>query len=266
MEAGDAPVEEEALMGAKKILIHATTRYPIVSAYEFEFLMKEDVIRKRMKGCTLYLILQRPLTYMTNLRESHDGIHFDIVDDHQAPLRCHLPLIENKIAAADELMTLDVLFLKRTPDTKSPFNDVAGFKLWRENGSFVVWYSPHKFLYEVLVGSLHANIEGDPCRFLDFRVHYIGQTISQRVWKRLTGHHKLQKVLTMEGPVNEKRGNRVAWEVSLVMLSIDDFESLSDFLCAEGHEMIPKGKHHDYIDEHSKKAQETESPQTFFRR
>ena len=216
-------------MGAKKIQIHVATRYPIVSAYEFEFLKEEAVIRERMKGCTLYLVLQRSLTYMTNLRAEPDGIHFDIVDDHQPPLCCHLPLVENGIAAPGEVTELQILFLKKVPDTQPPFNDVGGFKVWREDGSFVVWYSPHKFLYEVLAGSLRANIDGDPHRFLDFRVHYIGQAFSQSIWKRLTGHHKLQRVLTMEGPLSEKRDNRVAWEVSLAMLSIEGFDEVNMF-------------------------------------
>ncbi len=222
--------EEDAMMeGAKAIKIFASTRYPIVSAYEFEFLKEEAVIQQRMNSCTLYLILQRPLTYMNNVRPEPDGIYFDIVDDHQPPLHCYLPLVENKITSPGEVSVLQVQFLKKDPDIEPPCNDVAGFKILREDGSFVVWYSPHKFLYEVLAGSLQADIDGDPHCFLDFKVHYIGQAFSQRVWKRLTSHDKLRKVLTIEGPVSEKKGNRVAWEVALAMLSIDGFDESNMF-------------------------------------
>jgi hypothetical protein len=231
--------EEDVLEGAKAIKILASTRYPIVSAYEFEFLKEEAVIQERMNSCTLYLILQRPLTYMNNVRPAPDGIYFDIVDDHQPPLHCHLPLIENGITSLGKVSELHVLFLKKDPDTELPCNDVAGFKIWREDGSFVVWYSPHKFLYEVLAGSLNANIDGDPHRFLDFKVHYIGQAFSQRVWKRLTSHDKLRKVLTIEGPVSEKKGNRVAWEVSLAMLSIDGFDEVNMFPVSEWMDLGP---------------------------
>lgn len=216
-------------MGAKKISIYAATRYPIVSAYEFEFLKKEEVVLKKIKGCTLYLILQRPLTYMANVRTSPDGIKFDIIDGHQPPLHCYLPLAENKIIHDDEEHEVQVLFLKKTPDETPPYNDVAGFKIWRQDGSFAVWYSPYKFLYEVLAGSLCAKIDGDPSKFLDFKVHYIGQAFSQRVWKRLTGHCKLQEVLTMEGPVSEKQVARAAFEVSLAMLTIEEFRELNIF-------------------------------------
>lgn len=231
--------EEDVLEGAKAIKILASTRYPIVSAYEFEFLKEEAVIQERMSSCTLYLILQRPLTYMNNVRSAPDGIYFDIVDDHQPPLHCHLPLIENGITSPGEVSELHVLFLKKDPDTELPCNDVAGFKIWRADGSFAVWYSPHKFLCEVLAGSLTANIDGDPHRFLDFKVHYIGQAFSQRVWQRLTSHDKLRKVLTIEGPVSEKKGNRVAWEVSLAMLSIDGYDEVNMLPVSEWMDLGP---------------------------
>ncbi|MEN1833874.1 hypothetical protein AAIM60_13370 [Pseudomonas lijiangensis] len=231
--------EEDVLEGAKAIQILASTRYPIVSAYEFEFLKEEAVIQERMNSCTLYLILQRPLTYMNNVRPEPDGIYFDIVDDHQPPLHCYLPLVENRITSLGEVPEFHIQFLKKDPDTEPPCNDVAGFKIWREDGTFAVWYSPHKFLYEVLAGSLKAIIDGDPHRFLDFKVHYIGQAFSQRVWKRLTSHDKLRKVLTIEGPVSEKKGNRVAWEVSLAMLSIDGFDEVNMLPVSEWMDLGP---------------------------
>lgn len=191
--------EEDVLEGAKAIKILASTRYPIVSAYEFEFLKEEAVIQERMNSCTLDLILQRPLTYMNNVRSAR----WDLLRYRRrssAPLHCHLPLIENGITSPGEVSELHVLFPKKDPDTELPWNDVAGFKIWREDGSFAVWYSPHKFLCEVLAGSLNATIAGDPHRFLDFKVHYIGQAFRQKVWKRLTSHDKLRKLLTIEVP------------------------------------------------------------------
>ena len=40
--------------------------------------------------------------------------------------------------------------------------------------------------------------------------------------------------------------------------------SLSDFLCARGHEMIPKGKQHDRNNEHAQEDQETEDAPAIF--
>ena len=41
-----------------------------------------------------------------------------------------------------------------------------------------------------------------------------------------------------------------------------DTLSLSDFLCARGHEMIPKGKHNDRSNEHDEEDQETKGTAT----
>ena len=45
----------------------ASTTYPIVSAYEFDVLQEEKVIRERWNDSTIYLIVQRPLTYFDNV-------------------------------------------------------------------------------------------------------------------------------------------------------------------------------------------------------
>jgi len=49
-------------IGIKNIKIIGTTQYPIVSAYEYEFLKAEEDVRARLSDCIIYFILQRPLT------------------------------------------------------------------------------------------------------------------------------------------------------------------------------------------------------------
>ncbi len=63
----------EKALGIKNIQILAQCAYPIVSAYEFEFLKTEAEVQALLKPCTLYLIAQRPLIYIQNLR-SEDGL------------------------------------------------------------------------------------------------------------------------------------------------------------------------------------------------
>jgi hypothetical protein len=55
--------------GIKNIEIAAATRYPIVSAYEYEFPERRGRSAAAHSGCTIYFILQRPLTYFTNVIE-----------------------------------------------------------------------------------------------------------------------------------------------------------------------------------------------------
>jgi len=70
----------ELLQGIKNIQIHARCVYPIVSAYEFEFLKSEAEVQAILKPCTIYFIVQRPLIYIQNLYSSDGLIKFEITD------------------------------------------------------------------------------------------------------------------------------------------------------------------------------------------
>lgn len=228
--------------GIKNINIVATTRYPVVSAYEYEFLKQEKVVRDRMTSSTIYLILQRPLTYFQNVSFGPGVVRFEIVDDQHPPLRCEFPLTENGICAPGEDLTVKIQYYKTEPDPQPPHNDVAGLQFYRTDGTFVVWYSPQKFLYEVLAGGLNVRIDGDVSDYLDYHVHYIGQAFSQRVWKRLTGHEKMQRILTLEGPQSAK-AQPAPFEISLLTLEVLGFDEANifqvfDFAVPDGLEPI----------------------------
>ncbi|SEJ51921.1 hypothetical protein SAMN05216201_11040 [Pseudomonas linyingensis] len=210
--------------GIKTIQIHAQTRYPVVSAYEFEFLKSEKEIQALLKPCTIYFILQRPLLYFDNLCVADGKMTFSITDDSNCPpLECTFIPSENGFCKPDEELLIDIQFYKKTPDKAEPFNDVSAFKLCTLKNVFLGWFSPSKFLYEVLDRRLKANIIGNISDYLDFQVHYIGKAFSQDIWNRLTGHHKMQSILTLEDSLNQ-RSLRAPLEISLLMLDIDGYD------------------------------------------
>ena len=215
--------------GIKTIKIHAQTRYPIVSAYEFEFLKSESGIQSLLKPCTIYFIIQRPLIYIENLRVADGSITFRITDDtNTAPLECTFIPSENGFCSPREELLVEVQFYKKTPDSEAPYNDVAGFKLFTLNGKFLGWFSPNMFLYEYLDRKLRAEVIGDVGDYLDYHVHYIGKAFSQDIWDRLTGHHKVQSILTLEDSLNN-RSLRASFEISLLMLDIDGYDEVNIF-------------------------------------
>lgn len=215
--------------GIKTIQIHAQTRYPIVSAYEFEFLKSESEIQALLKPCTIYFILQRPLLYFDNLRIADGSITFSITDDSSCqPLECTFVPSENGFCGPDEELLIDVQFFKKTPDTTAPYNDVGAIKLLTLNQNFLGWFSPSKFLYEVLDQRLKVQVVGNIADYLDFQVHYIGKAFSQDIWNRLTGHEKMQSILTLEDSLNQ-RSLRAPFEISLLMLDIDGYDEANIF-------------------------------------
>ncbi|HAS6299978.1 TPA: hypothetical protein RQL07_004382 [Vibrio vulnificus] len=225
--------------GIKNIQIHATTRYPIVSAYEFEFLKTESQVKELLKPCTIYFIMQRPVLYINNFVAKHGKISFEINDDtDSAPLICSFYPSDNGFCRSDEELLIDAQFYKKQPDLSQPFNEMAAFKIHAIDQEFLGWFSPQKFIYEFLCGGLKAKVDGCIEDYLDYTVHYIGKAFSQDIWERLTGHHKMQKILTLEDSLNTK-ALKAPFEISLLMLDIDGFDEsnifpLFDFAIPDG--------------------------------
>lgn len=213
--------------------------YPIVSAYEFDTLQEETVIRGRWDASTIYLIVQRPLTYFDNVTFDDKYIRFEIADGDKPSLPCRVNLVAAGICQDGETIDIQVGFYSDESNDQQPIRNVGGFKLYRENGDFIVWWSPQKLLYEMLVKGLEIEVaEGfDPLCFLDFKVHYIGKSFSQKVWERLTGHEKMQRILTREREVGKAPEARVQLETSLVILQITGVDDMPMLGGAADHPM-----------------------------
>lgn len=226
--------DDATFQGVRFANIYAGTVYPLVSAWEFEFLKAEDIIRERWNNCTIYMVVQRPLTYFDNVVIDDSYIRFEIADGEKPPLPCRINLVANDICKPGETVEISVEFFSKTPSQEQPLQNVGAFKIFREDGSFIVWWSPQKILYEMLVNDLEVEIaEGsNPFAFLDYKVHYIGRSFSQKVWNRLTGHEKMQRILTLEREIGASPEARAPFEISLIflnLLGLDDAPMIGSF-------------------------------------
>lgn len=211
------------MQGIKNIQISARCSYPIISAYEFEFLKTEAEVKALLKPCTIYFIVQRPLIYFNNICITKDLISFEITDRTSSkPLICSFSTVSNGFSKEDEELIIEFQFYKSTPDKCEPFNDVAGLKLIKTTNEFLLWLTPQKFIHHILTNRLNGTIDGDINRYIDYKIHYIGQSFSQDVWNRLTGHEKMQSILTLEHPIDSKT-SMASFEISLIMLDIKGF-------------------------------------------
>lgn len=215
-------VGDNEIVGVKTLAVQASVRYPIVSAYEFEFLKKESGVTDYLRPCTLYMIVQRPLMVINDLRASGGVIEFSIDDDtDSSPLRCSIDLYAAKILDrdADDDYFLHAEFFKNNGESVPPLNEVAGFKVLGGDSKFRYWVTAERFLYHVIKGTSGFAVSGDIESYMDYEVHYIGKAFDQGIWKRLTGHEKLQRILTME-PSRNARSLGAPFEVSLLMLEL----------------------------------------------
>ena len=202
--------------------------YPTVSAYEFHTLKQEEVIRERWDASTIYLIVQRPLTYFDNVVLDDIYIRFEIADGDKPSVPCRINLVAAGLCEVGEQIDIEVGFYSKTPNFEQPIRNVGGFQLYRENEEFIVWWSPQKLLYEMLIKGLEVEIaEGfDPHLFLDFKVHYIGKSFSQKVWDRLKKHEKMQSILIQEPEVGRAPEALIKLETSLIILQITGVDDM----------------------------------------
>lgn len=202
--------------------------YPTVSAYEFDTLKREAVIRERWNASTIYLIVQRPLTYFDNIVLEDMYLRFEIADGDKPSVPCRINLVAAGICQDGEQIEIKVGFYSKTPNTQQPIRNAAGFQLYRESGEFIVWWSPQKLLYEMLIKGLEVEIaEGfDPHLFLDFKVHYIGKSFSQKVWDRLKNHEKMLNILLQEPEVGRAPEALIKLETSLIILQITGVDDM----------------------------------------
>ena len=84
--------------------------------------------------------------------------------------------------------------------SKQLLNHINGLKFFSNDETFIVWFSPEKFLHNYWVGFFNANIKGNIRNFTKYKVHYIGKATDQDIWRRLTGHAALQDILSLEFP------------------------------------------------------------------
>lgn len=208
--------------------INCSLKYPVVSAWEFEQLKKENNFKKYIKPCTIYLIGQRPLLYMNNLEWSGDVVKFDIVDmNENEPLKCEINIHDAGYSSEPHSL-LAHFHNEDHGKQQQPFNNVAAFRIYDANEKFLVWYSPQKFIYEYCTGRLKSKIYGDVNKYIDYKIHYIGKSFDQLIWNRLKAHHALQTVLITERSL-DKTAALNSLEISLIMLGLDSTTGLTEF-------------------------------------
>ena len=222
--------DDEDLVGVKALKIQATVRHPIVSAYEFEFLKEEAAFLDFLKPCTLYMIIQRPLMVINDLVGDNGIIRFKIDDDTpSAPLICEIdPVVAGFVDDKAGPFELELQFFRSRDRDDLPFDELAGFKIYDHDKTFKAWVTAERFLFHCIKGSRGFRLAGEMRPYMDYTVHYIGKAFDQAVWERLTGHEKMQKVLTLEHSKNV-RSLGPAFEISLMLLAIVGIDELAAF-------------------------------------
>lgn len=218
---------ETNMMGAKNINIQVQGSYPVISAYEFEFMKELPELQDLWKESTLYLIVQRPLLYFNKLHIDEGIIKFEISDMlGNPPLSGSLDPYAAGFAREGEgfLFSVD-LYKGETKGLKS-FDYAAAFFVETKTREHLASITPQKVIHLSALKYPGYNLSGNLHDYIDYTVHYIGQSFAQDIWSRLTGHEKMQSILTRES-ILDGVTNRNSFEISLILLDVVGFSEVN---------------------------------------
>jgi hypothetical protein len=172
----------------------------------------EKEIQPILNENNLYVIAQRAELSYKNV----------VCDDKKQLLQFNLTQ-EGK----DEILKCNVPYIKEFDGVK--FMKGSGVKDFVDNARFLFFmdcnynqflFTPEQFILNVHNGIIKADIEGNYREFLKYKVHYVGKATEQDILKRLTGHSKLQRILTLETPFTY--GSLPAHEITLLLFKFFD--------------------------------------------
>lgn len=218
---------EANMMGAKNINIQVQGSYPVISAYEFEFMKELPELQNLWKESTLYLIVQRPLLYFNKLHIDEGVIKFEISDMlGNPPLSGSLDPFAGGFAREGEGFLFNVNLYKGEVKGLKSFDYAAAFSIETKTREHLASITPQKVIHLSIMKCPGYCLSGNLQDYIDYNVHYIGQSFDQDIWSRLTGHEKMQSILTRESILDEA-SNRNSFEISLILLDLVGFSEVN---------------------------------------
>ncbi|WP_305846013.1 hypothetical protein [Photobacterium kishitanii] len=131
------------LEGIKNIDIQIRSVYPVISAYEFEFLKELPEIQELWKDSTIYFIVQRPLIYFNNLHIENGVIKFEIADmNGNAPLVGSLDPYVTGFAQDGESFTFSFNFYSGKDEGNKCLHYVSSFAVETKTREHLAWITP----------------------------------------------------------------------------------------------------------------------------
>jgi len=200
--------------------------YPPTSNRDFSYLKKEPVVKEIIKNSSLYLIAQRRVLTFENLTIDDDQtIHFEIKQKGSDKS------IKGSFPSRQKLIVEDTdceILLELGSDDKNnkfesqPYNNINGIRFWDNDQNFLLWLTPERLLYFHSRNEIEANLS-DYQEFLTYFIHYVGKSTDQDIWSRLTGHEKLQDILSKENPWTF--GSIPTDEIAILFIKIRNYEA-----------------------------------------
>jgi hypothetical protein len=203
--------------------------YPPVSNYDFTNIRDEEEVQNYIKNSRLYMISQRPKLIFDNIAiDQHENIHFEIVQE-TSNYRIYgiLPIRQTELIR-DIANEVYVEFGRYEQDFnfgEPPYHNIDGIKFYDKNMEFISWLTPERLIYEYSHSTIEVGGMAGWGELVKYNILYVGKSTDQDIWERLTGHEKLQDILSQKASL--KFGTLPTHEICLLLFKIDAFENIN---------------------------------------
>ena len=227
---------------ARKTMINTLElSYNPICNYDFALVKDDELFRTFIRNSSIYIITQRRELTIELLRpEFHSPhqtvLHFEIRQKgNPSVLKCQIPMYQPQLAAdinKEIRFHFEYALPKPNPISKTfPQNNIRNLLVYYHDNTFITWLSPENFIQNYLRGALEATVEGSIEEFIKYKVHYVGKSTEQEIWKRLTGHSTLQQILSLEYPL--QYGTLPTHEIAILFLQLKDAVGLHTISAAD---------------------------------
>lgn len=234
-------------MSSKNLFNYLQLAYAPISNYDFAVVKDDKIIKGYMNKASIYVIVQRPVLRFQNLDlDKTDPFNpfltFEIHQEgNERILFGKMPIYQENFGAdKDQGIQIGITHTFPKPKYETlgfPFKDVANF-IFRTTSEDVIWLSPEKLIYHYLRNTVDADISQGIPDLLKYQVHYIGKSTEQDIVERLTGHSRLQDILSIERPLNF--GSLPTDEISILFLEFQDNIGMMSIGEEDGDEEMQK--------------------------
>ena len=193
-----------------------------ISNREFSTLKKNPKFQSIIKRSKIYIIAQRPELRFDNLIIKNNTLEFEIRQEtNPHSLKCK---VASPITPQGSKLNIRLFHHDKGAELSIiPANNVYKIQfeyVFEQNHRKTISLTPESFILDYSNSNREGEVIGNIQNFTSYKVHYVGQSTKQEIWKRLSGHHKLQDILSLENPISSK--SLPAHEIILLFFHIQE--------------------------------------------
>jgi hypothetical protein len=186
-----------------KIQFHCDFKLALspLSLEHFIYSKNDSELHRILKGSSLYIVCKRPILLFQKIKIKQDILVFEIINfKTNEKVDVELPLYQKEVIISrniDYKIDLESDFINHN-GSDSAITLFESIFIKDKKDNLIKWYTPDAILEQKFSKKLSCEIKGDYSELLEFEVLYVGEAVIQDIWKRISKHENIQRILALE--------------------------------------------------------------------